>query len=88
MNRRNRIGIIIDILNVALEGSSRTGIMYRANLNFGRFEKYFEELLEKGLIENVTSNNLSKCPVYKTTEKAKMLLKELNRAEQYIKLSA
>lgn len=62
--------------------------MYRANLNFGTFDKYFRELLDKGLVEEVISLNANGCPVYKATERAKALLKELDKVDRYIGLDA
>jgi len=87
MNRRNRIEIIVDILYAASKGSNRTRIMYQANLNFGRFERYFKELLDKGLIETVSLPEANACPTYKTTEKARALLEELEKVEHYIGLT-
>ena len=84
--RRNRIDIIVDILSAASKGASRTRIMYRANLNFTTFERYFEELLGKGLIKHVGSSSDNGCPIYKTTEEAEALLKELDRVDRYIGL--
>jgi len=84
MNRRDRIGIIVDILYAASKGASRTRIMYQSNLNFNRFEKYFKELLDKGLIERLSIPGPNGCRLYKTTEKAREILKELERVDRLI----
>ena len=73
--------VIADILTEALNGASKTRIMYRANLNFLRVNRYFSELLGIGLI--VKENDPNCGPVYyRTTEKGKDLLKVLKKAEE------
>lgn len=87
MGRRSRTGIIIDILSEALGRANKTRIMYRANLNFLRFNRYFGELLDAGLVE-VVDNPGSECGgvVYRTTDKGRELLKVLEKAERFIEL--
>jgi len=82
MSRRSRMQVISDILVEATNGSNKTRIMYRANLNFLRFDRYLSELLEKGLVVEV--NNPNGSVVYKTTEKGKALLSTLREAEKFI----
>ncbi|MDH5437285.1 MAG: winged helix-turn-helix domain-containing protein [Candidatus Bathyarchaeota archaeon] len=82
--RRSRIEVIKDILTEASRGANKTRIIYRANLNFVRFNKYFSELVKKGLIVGV--NNPGGGVVYQTTEKGKALLEVLREAEQFILL--
>ena len=76
MGRRSRVEVIIDILTEASFGANKTRIMYRANLNFVRFKRYFSELLDKGLIAQV-DNPGSGGFIYKTTEEGKSLLEVL-----------
>lgn len=40
-----------DILRAAADGAKKTHIVYRANLNFNIVKKYFESLIEEGLLE-------------------------------------
>lgn len=68
----------------ASSGANKTRIIYRANLNFLRFNRYFSELVEKGLIVGV--DNPGGGVVYQTTEKGKALLEVLKKAEQFILL--
>lgn len=73
-NKRGRVDIIIDILEVAKKGTSKTAIVYGANLNFQLTERYLALLLENGFIENMQDK-------YVTTGKGKMFLekaKEIN----------
>lgn len=64
--RRNRLGIIAEILEIAKNGALKTHIMYRANLSFAQLDEYLSLLLETGLLEAV---NRSEKALYKTTEK-------------------
>jgi len=64
--------------------------MYRANLNFIRFERYFRELLVKGLIVVVDNPGVysggSGGIVYQTTGKGKVLLDMLRQAGEIVSL--
>ena len=77
--------VVADILTEALNGAKKTRIMYRANLNFLRFKKYFSVLLDEGLIAMV-NNPGSGGVVYKTTEKGRALLEALRKARRFISL--
>ena len=85
MDRRSRTQVIIDILTEASGGANKTRIMYRANLNFFRFNKYFSELPNKGLIAKVNNPHSGRF-VYKTMEEGKTLLEVLKKAERFISL--
>lgn len=67
--RRSRIDIIIDIMDVAKNGVNKTGIVYRANLNFKLADKYLGLLQKQGLVEN----NMDK---YTTTDKGRKFLEQ------------
>jgi len=87
MGRRSRTELIIDILSEASGGANKTRIMYRANLNFLRFNRYFGELLDAGLVEVVDNpGSKSGVIVYRTTEKGRELLKVLEKAQRFIEL--
>jgi len=87
MRRRSRTEVIIDVLSEAFGGANKTRIMYQANLNFLRFNRYFDELLDAGLVE-VFDNPGPKSGgiVYRTTEKGRELLKVLKKAQRFIEL--
>ena len=87
MVRRSRTEVIIDILDEALRGANKTRIMYRANLNFLRFERYFCELLKSGLVE-VVDNPSEEFGgvVYRTSERGRELLETLKKASEIISL--
>jgi len=81
--RRSRIEVICDILSEALDGANKTRLMYRCNLNFMRFNRYLQELLDAGLIENINSNPKGTI-IYKTTEKGRELVKVLRKANEFM----
>jgi predicted transcriptional regulator len=60
---------MVDILSTAREGARKTEMVYKANLNFNRAERYIPFLEERGLMENSGA-------VYKTTEKGTEFLHE------------
>lgn len=72
--RRDRLEVINAILDVAVEGTVKTRIMYRTNVNFRQFEDYIDPLLEAGLVEILDKDSRK---IYKTTEKGKILLSRL-----------
>lgn len=67
--RRSRIDIIIDVLEVAIMGVNKTGVVYKSNLNFRLAEKYLELLQKHGLIENRENK-------YITTDKGRIFLQK------------
>ncbi len=73
MGKRSKLKIVVEILDVANGGANKTKIIYKANLNFNRANKYLEELTERGLIvvENVNGR-----VIYRTSEKGKDLLRK------------
>lgn len=81
MTRRSRTEVIVDILTEAHDGANKTRIMYRANLNFMRFNQYLSELLENGLLEE---NRVNGRVVYKVTQSGKDLLCTLRRAQEFM----
>jgi predicted transcriptional regulator len=48
--RRSELEIIADILKAAEEGSRKTRLVYRTNLNFKLLKRYLRKLLEYGFI--------------------------------------
>ena len=74
-SRRSYIRLIEEILIEALDGATKTRIVYNANLNFKVLHKYMRLLLSSGLIVEVSNSNGKK--VYKTTEKGRAFLEHL-----------
>ncbi len=82
VQRRSWPEITTDILEVALTPSNKMRIMYKANLNFERFNRYFYDLLRKGFIEEKNGSNGRL--VYKATERGRTLLKVLRKARELV----
>lgn len=63
---RSKYDIIADILEAAINGTKKTRIMHMANVNYHSFCKYFNMLLEDGLIAEIRDANGE--VIYRTTE--------------------
>jgi predicted transcriptional regulator len=81
--RRSRIEVICDILNEALGGANKTRLMYHCNLNFMRFNRYLQELLDAGLVERIDSNPEG-IVLYRTSDKGRELVKVLRKANEFL----
>jgi len=65
-HRRGEVEIIRDVLDVCLRGANKTKIVYGANLNFSRLERYLEMLLILGFVAE--ESGLPGSVVYRTTK--------------------
>ena len=72
VHRRGRGTITMDILEAALIPQKKMRIMYRANLNYARFNKYFLDFLGKGFIEQTFDSEGKSC--YRISQRGKTLL--------------
>ena len=68
--KRNRDMIISQILDICINGASKTKIVYQANLNFRTINPYIELLTKNGLINVKKEQTI----IYKTTPKGLDLL--------------
>jgi predicted transcriptional regulator len=66
VKRRDKLGIIAEILEIAKEGTLKTQIMYKANLSYAQLNDYLKFLLKSGLLQKVVSRGKN---VYAVTEK-------------------
>ena len=71
LNRRDRLNIVAEIINIARKGSPKTRIMYKANMSFAAVNDYLPFLLKTNLI---TRTSDGKKTIYKSTEKGMTLL--------------
>ena len=76
--RRSWPSIVVDILEVTATPSNKMRIMYKSNLNFERFSRYFDDMLRKGFVEEMNGKNGRSS--YKTTERDRILLNALRDA--------
>jgi predicted transcriptional regulator len=70
--RRDRIHIMAEIMEIAKESQLKTRIMYRANLSFSQVNEYLSFLTEMGFLR-VHLENRQK--LYETTAKGKLYIK-------------
>ena len=82
VQRRSWPEITTEILEATLNPSNKMRIMYKSNLNFERFNRYFYDLLRKGFIEE--KNGSKGQIVYKTTKRGKTLLEVLRKAQELV----
>ena len=64
--RRDKLGIIAEILEISKEGTLKTQIMYRANLSFAQLNEYLKFMLKTSLLKKFRVNGKD---VYSATEK-------------------
>jgi predicted transcriptional regulator len=50
-NRRDRLGIIAEIIEAAQDGQLKTRIMYMVNLSFSQVNEYLSFLTERGFLD-------------------------------------
>jgi len=74
--------ITVDILEATLVPQKRTRIMYQANLNFTRFNKYFNDSLSRGFIVKADDNNGGSS--YVITERGKIFLAALKKSQDLL----
>jgi len=83
--RRDKLKIILDILDICANGANKTKIVYRANLNFKMANIYLEIMTNEGLLSHQDEKGGGK--VYLTTDRGKDLLGDVSqiyeRLEQY-----
>lgn len=84
-HRRSRTEVIADILSEASDGANKTRLMYRCNMNFVRFNRYLQELLDAGMVERVNPNPGGGI-LYKTTGKGRELLRVLRKASEFMSI--
>lgn len=65
-DRRDRLSIITEILEIARGGRLKTQIMYRVNLSFSQLREYLSFLIKMGFLEVHIENRKR---IYETTAK-------------------
>lgn len=75
--RRGKLEIIADILSVTQKRAKKTEIVYKANINFTRVEKYLPYLMELGLIKQIDGE-------YLITEKGREFLRDYENVKEQL----
>jgi len=83
-NKRCEIEIICQILSLAKEPRKKTHLMYKTNMSYTLFMKYFHFLLKKNLIRKHISNP-EKGVYYCLTKKGEKLLESFNNVLDQLK---
>jgi predicted transcriptional regulator len=65
-DRRDRLGIMAEIMEKSREGLLKTQIMYGVNLSFSQLREYLSFLIEMGFLKVYTQNGKK---IYETTAK-------------------
>ena len=68
--RRDKLDIILRILEVGNSPVKKTHILYKAGINFYQLSRYLDLLLKTGMMEEVSSPFVA----YRTTEKGRVLI--------------
>ena len=79
MRKRGWGAITIDILEASLTPQKKTRIMYKANLNYDRFSKYFVDFVKKGFI--VEADDPDGSNSYVISERGRTFLAALRKAQ-------
>ncbi len=80
--RRDRLHIMAEILEVAIDGALKTQMMYRANLSFAQLNEYLKLLTDLKLLD-IPENNVRK--IYKTTSKGMRYLQSYRDINELLK---
>jgi len=80
--RRDRLYIMAEILEIALEGVLKTQVMYKANLSFAQLNEYLRLMLDLKLLELTVNEEKS---VYKTTSKGTRYLESYRKIRELLK---
>lgn len=80
--RRDSVKLMVDMLAVALEGTKKTEMVYKSNLNFKQAQKYLDFLLSQGLIGVEGSSGKRK--VYRTTERGRTFINRYRKTLELI----
>ena len=80
--RRDRLGIMAEVLEIAKNGCLKTQIMYRANLSFAQLNEYLSFLLEVVLLKETNEDGKH---VYRTTRKGVSFLQNYYKTRDLLR---
>lgn len=75
--RRDKLDIILHILNIGNTPVKKTHILYKAGINFYQLSRYLDLLLKTGMIEQIKEPYVA----YRTTEKGRVLINMFSALE-------
>jgi predicted transcriptional regulator len=81
--KRSRDMIISQILDICIDGASKTKIVYQANLNFRTINPYLDLLTKNGLINVKKEQTI----VYRTTPRGLNLLDNFKQIQNELSIA-
>jgi len=78
--RRDKLVIMTEIIGIAIKGTSKTQIMYKANLSFSQLKRYLALLSHHSLLKKSAHDGKE---IYKATQKG---VEFMERQQQIIDL--
>ena len=75
--RRDKLDIILRIVEVGSSAVKKTHILYKAGINFYQLSRYLDLLMKTGMMEEVQTPYVA----YRTTEKGRVLMKLFSSGE-------
>jgi predicted transcriptional regulator len=79
--RRDKIVIMAEIMSIARKGTSKTHVMFKANLSFSQLNEYIEILLQANLLEKSVIEGKE---LYTTTKKGQEFMQKACEAIQLL----
>jgi predicted transcriptional regulator len=81
-DRRDRLGIMAEIMEISKEGILKTQIMYGVNLSFSQLREYLSFLTEMGFLKVHTKNRKK---IYETTAKGVQYIESYREMSNLLK---
>ncbi len=78
--KRSKQEIFSKILEICLNGASKTRIVYQANLNFRTVNPYLDTLIKNNLLEASQENHI----LYKTTKEGANMQETISRVNNML----
>ena len=79
--RRSKFDIVAQLLEIAFDGSTKTALVYRSNLNFKVVQKYVVMLRSKALLDVAEEGGTT---IYRTTQKGVAALRAILSASELV----
>jgi predicted transcriptional regulator len=80
--RRDRLNIMAEIMDVATESKLKTQIMYMVNLSFSQVKEYISFLTERGFLRVRVQNGKK---IYETTAKGKLYIENYRKMSDFLR---
>ncbi|MEM0244686.1 MAG: winged helix-turn-helix domain-containing protein [Zestosphaera sp.] len=87
MKKRNKLEIILEVLEIVSSesGINPTWLSTKANLSYDRLKKILDELIARGLVESIPSNERKGSTMLVLTPEGVELLEELRKLRSLLR---